>query len=284
MNRFSSLTLLVFAFSLSLFSGCATVHLDMTKIQKDFTDAVQKADSAEQKSRTDFAEKKSLVESLKKSGKPGFKPIASKVQEYLGTMTDSLKVMGDRRKAMMKANAQLSSIAYSFPKLNEGQPQYAQAETLTKDFEAAAQDVNKAILDYSTASNSMADLVADKKLFMNFDVADFYTRLQKEVQSAQNRRIDMQEGLDNIEAGNEASGKSLTELEGIATSYMEKAQGFSKISKQMDAIAMGATKISNLEPRWSSVQKLNGDLESLVHELAAIFEQFNRGLQDFKAK
>jgi len=266
-------------------SSCSSLQvMDMDKIQSDFSKAVQNADGAESRARNDYSEKKALDDKLKKNASAVYRQISPKVNALLEEMNVQLNVLGERRKTMQKANAQLTPLSYSHKKLNSSEPNYAAADTITQDFTKATTDFNAALASYTTASNSLADLVAEKKLYFNFDVADFYTRLQRHLEDSQNILAVMQDGLDHIEAGTPQQGVLQKELEDLATSYSAMAQNYAKINRKMEAVALGASRISSLEARWPNVQKIVGELDNTNHELGLIREKFNRSLADFRAK
>lgn len=268
-----------------LLIGCASASFyDMEKVEKEFSTAMQAADNSEQKSKADLDEKKKLLATLKTKNHPDFKAIAPSMQSHIATMEKALADIAARKTAMRSANSSIASLSYSKKKVSGDDPKYAEVESAEKEFKAAAADVNRSLAEYATASDHLTEAIAARKLIFSFDVPGFHEKVRAQVASSQKSLDDMQTSLNQIDANGSEEKLAWAELKATAEKYADKAQGLSKISLNVDALALGSTKISNLDERWPKMQKSVADFDQLVAQLAQLNDRFLRGAQSFKSR
>ncbi|MBX3021204.1 MAG: hypothetical protein KF799_05950 [Bdellovibrionales bacterium] len=272
--------------------GCASVRTyDMKKLERDFGQTVQTSEAIVQKSQSDYREKSTLVESLKKGGDPGFKEVEDKLRRHLGMMALSLDKMNARHKTMREANGRLASLGYARPEVQSGDPQYDKVTEAVTDFQHAAKDVNAAVLDYSRESNSLADEVSKRRLFFNFDIADFQKRVQNAIRASQTNLTAMNKDVQRSQGvvlnwNRKESRKSHEDLLQAMVSgsqeYAQKAKGLSAASREMSDATDGVAKISTMDPRWKDAQKASEAFEQTVLELKRIATKFQNDLELFR--
>jgi hypothetical protein len=191
---------------------------------------------------------------------------------------------------MAEANGDIAALSYNRQSVRSDEKEYPRVDEAVKRFEAAAEELNSAVVDYSRESNSMADLIAQKKLYYNFDVADFQKRVQRNINVAQENLKVMERELKRSEAVL-ASTKSenrktreeiFGEMRAAANDYSAKANRFSEINREVNTSVMGAAKISSLDPHWPEVQKLVAEFDAGVLELAKINETFLNKVEAFR--
>lgn len=271
--------------------ACGSVRVfELPKVQQNLQTTLQKSESIAQKAQNDFAEKKLLVDNLAKSNAPLFKQNENEIRQRLRAMDDSLQDIIVEKKNMSEANGDIASLSYSRASVRSDEKEYPKVEEAVKRFEAAAAELNSAVVDYSRESNSMADLVEKKKLYYNFDVADFQKRVQRNVVIAQDNFKVMEREIKRADAMMEtarpahkhAQQEILGELRATADEYSIRANRFAEINREVNAAVMGAAKISTLDPHWQQVQKLVAEFDRIVIELANINEKFQASVEAFR--
>lgn len=273
-------------------SGCASVNTyDMPRVQANVTENVQTAENVVQKSQADFKEKTALVENLKKANGAGFEETELRLRKYLTRMKDSLQAMETHRKAMRESSANIASLAYGKKTVASNDPTYEKISDAVSAFQKSVQDVNEAVLDYTRESNSLADDISNRKLYYNFDVAEFQKRVQGAIKTSQTAQQSMK---DEIERSNgvlnnwpdASTRKNQEELQASmvehAKAYSEKAQRLSEISKMMHTVAQGQGKISTLDKTWPAAQQVIDSLDKAVEELSDIHAKFKVDAEKFR--
>jgi hypothetical protein len=273
-------------------TGCASVNTyDMAQVQGQLTQTLQKTEEVLQKAQSDFQEKNTLIQNLKQSDNPNFDAAESKLDHSLEVMKVSLDGIAGKRKAMMEQNGRIAALAYSHPQIHSEEPEYPKVSDAVRDFQSAARDVNAAISDYTRESNTLADLVAQKKLFYNFDVKDFQLRVQQAIKSAQASNDTMKKEIDHSQAllnnwsrpdAKKASEDIYGEMVKTARSYTEKAQRLPGYSREMHTVTMGDAKVSTLDKNWPEVQKVIDGMDRTVLELRELREKFESQVDLFR--
>jgi hypothetical protein len=205
-------------------------------------------------------------------------------------MDESLQEVIVQKRNMSVANGEIASMAYARESVRSDEKEYPRVDEAVKRFEAAAAELNSAVVDYSRESNSMADLIANKKLYYYFDVAEFQKRVQRNINVAQENLKVMEREIKRSESVlASAKGEShdkrediFTEMRGAASDYSVRANRFAEINREVNAAVMGAAKISSLDPQWTPVQKLVQEFDRTVLELADINERFQQKVEAFR--
>lgn len=275
-----------------LLSACATVHTyDLGKIQGELSQSVQNTEAVMQKSQTDFREKTALYENLRKTPNADFTAIESKLRRHLANMKSTLATMTDRRKTLNEANGQIAAMAYSHKQVRSDEAEYPRVDETLRQFQTSLQEVNAAVLDYSRESNSMADEVADHKLFYNFDVAEFQKRVQQTIKAAQatleNMRRDLTRSQTSLSTwtppeSQPAAEGIFKEMETSAQDYSTKAQKLSQIAQDMHDLVMGSAHITTLDPNWPQARELIDRLDSAISSLNESNSKFQTELERFR--
>jgi hypothetical protein len=283
---------IVFILAALLFTGCAsTSTYDLPKTQAQLSTTLQTTESIVQKAQRDFQEKKLLLDNLNKAGSANYRENESDLNGRLKRMEQSLAEITAGRKEMVDAKSDLASLGYNRTQVGSADKEYPLVEEAVARFEKAAGRTNSALLDYSRESNSLADTVANKKLFFNFDVAEFQKRVQKNIQiSSENQRVMLKE-LNRAEnvlnnwnkpEGKEAQEQVFDQMHSIAKEYSLKAGRFAELSKSVHAATMGNARVSTLDKEWPEVQKLVGEFEQTSLELSSLNEKFQTQVNLFR--
>jgi hypothetical protein len=288
MNRFR---ILLSTLALTL-AACASVSsYDVPKTQAQLSQSLQKTESIVQKAQGDFSEKKALLENLKKGGSPAFKEIEGDLTARLKSMEKSLADITASRKEMVEANSDLASLGYGRSEVLAGTREYGLVEDSVKRFERAAGVTNSALLDYSRESNTIADLVSQKKLYYNFDVAEFQKRVQKNIQISNDNQKAMLKELNRAEnvlnnwnktEGRDQQEAAFNDMMATTKEYAAKAARFPELSKAVYNATMGSGRISTLDKEWPEVQKLVNEFDRLTGELISINDKFQNQVDLFR--
>lgn len=251
-------------------SGCGSVRVfEMTKVQRDLQESLQKGESVTQKSQADYTQKKNLIDNLAQTHSAGFSEAEDELRKYLKTMNEALENMSAEKRKMTQANSDMVSLAYNRPAVHSNEAEYPQIEELVKKFEDAAGELNTAALNYSRESNSFADLVEQKKLYYSFDILDFQKRIQHNIATAQENAKIMQQELNRI---------NNDEIHSLASDYSNRANRFAEIHREVGSLALGAPKITNLDPQWPKVQNLVNEFDRLLRDLGDLNRKFQTKL------
>lgn len=264
-------------------TACGSVKVfELPKVQQNLQVTMQKSESIAQKAQSDFSEKKLLIDNLAKSNAPLFKQNETLIRQRLRAMDEALQEIINQKRNMAEANGEIAALSYSRESVRSDEKEYPKVDEAVKRFEAAAAEMNGSVVDYSRESNSMADLIAQKKLYYNFDVADFQKRVQRNISVAQENLKVMEREMKRSEAlinSSKPERRALreeiySEMRGAANDYSTRANRFSEINREVNSEVMGAAKISSLDPHWPAVQKLVAEFDRTVLELADINEKF----------
>lgn len=272
--------------------GCASVGgYDMSKVQSDLNQTLTATETVVEKSQTDFAEKTALVDNLKKTLNPSFAEIEPRLRGHLERMTASLEAMKTNRKSMRDASGNLASLAYSHEHISARDDEYGRVQDAIGAYQTAAKNVNGAVVDYSRESNTLADLIAQKKLFYNFDVREFQRRVQQAIKTAQSQSESMQgevtRGQDLLNNWNRpevrpAAEDAFNRMVRSASDYNTKAQSLGDISREMNGNALGAAKMSTLDAGWPAAQTTLSKFDRTVNELRELSDEFLRANEAFR--
>jgi len=286
--RIAVLTLLT---SVAL-TACGSVRVfELPKVQSHFSETLQKSEGIAQKAQNDFTGKKMLVDNLSKSASPQFKQNESELRKKLNAMDEALQEVVVQKKIMSEANGELASLSYSRDKVHSNESEFPKVEEAVRRFENAAGEMNAAMVDYSRESNSMADLIAQKKLYFNFDVAEFQKRVQKNISITQENQRIMQRELTRSENvlnnWNKATSRReqeeiFTEMRDAGHEYSARANRFAEINREVNGATMGKAWVSTLDPEWPEVQKLVSEFDLTVSELAKLYEKFQSKVDLFR--
>ncbi len=280
-----------FVLYFGLVACASTGSYDLPKTQAQLSSSLQTTEGIVQKAQVDFTEKKALVENLKKGASPAYKESEADLTGRIKKMEQSLSEITASRKAMVDANSDLASLGYKRSQVLAGEKEYALVEDAVLRFERAAGQTNSSLLDYSRESNSLADLVARKKLYYNFDVNEFQKRVKKSIEvSTENQKVMLRElnRAENIlNNWNKPEGKAqqeetFNEMHAIAKEYSSKAGKFSELSKSVHAATAGQARVSTLDKEWPDVQKLVNEFDRLSGELSGINDRFQSAVDIFR--
>lgn len=283
--------ILLFAFFAALAACASTGAYDLPKTQNALSSTLQTTEGIVQKAQRDFLEKKSLFENLSKGGSATFRENQDDMGARLKRMETHLTEITNLRKEMVDAKSDLASLGYQRTTVASGDKEYPLVEDAVTRFERAAGRTNSALVDYSRESNSLADVVAAKKLYYNFDVNEFQKRVQKSIQTANDNQKVMLRELNRAESvmnnWSKTEGKAeqeelFNQMHSSAKEYSTKAGQLSSLSKSVHSATMGSARVSTLDKEWPEVQKLVGEFDSLLIELQSINERFNRQNESFR--
>lgn len=284
--------LAVLIMMITTLTACGSVRVfELPKVQQNLQSTLQKSESIAQKAQNDFKDKKMLIDNLSGSDAPAFKQNETVVRNRLNAMDDALQSIIVEKRNMTEANADIASLSYSRQSVRSDEKEYPTVEEAVKRFEAAAARLNASVLDYSRESNSMADLIAEKKLYYNFEVADFQKRVQRNIKTAQDNQKVMERELRRTEAvlnsskaaTRRAQEEIFSEMSGAANDYSTRANRFAEINREVNTAVMGAARISSLDPNWPKVQNLVSEFDRTVLELADINERFMTKVKSFRS-
>lgn len=277
-------------FFLSLLAGCASIQsFNMKDVDQKLTKAYQNSDDISANMRDDLSQKKLLVESLTKGKTTAFKEIEADVQIKMTAMEKALQDSEVARKSMASAKADIASLAYSHKKIRGDEPEYSRTEDAVASFQASTESFNQAAANYSRESNSLADLVATKKLFFNFDVSDFLKRAQKAIQVARDnnklmeRELTRTETIINSYAGEEGgleseNVKPLVELgeqmRDLQKTQVERINDMEDLKTNLSTLSGGQSKVPSTASNWSDIQKAVTDFDRVTVMVNENYEKF----------
>lgn len=273
----------------ALVLGCASVRgPDVSRLQNEMSRSLQATEDVLQKTHADYNEKSRLIDNLSKADTPEYRASELELKQQLTAMKLTLEQVDEQHKVMRAANSEMASVAYSAANTETGDnPNANKANELMSKFKASTDAMNAALLNYSRESNRLTDLVAQKRLFVSFDVTAFKRRLEQTIKTAQTNRETMQRELTrgqqlvNHAPGSEAVRNRsllLVEMGQIAQEYTTRAQGLAQLAQDMDAISMGGAQISSLDDRWPKAQKISDELDRAILDLKDGFSKFGQKL------
>lgn len=273
-------------------SGCASIRVfDMPKVQNELSTAYQNAENVVQKANTDYNEKKSMMARLGKINASGLQGAQTDLNQKMTAMKTDLDTMAAQKRKMSEANSQIVALAYNREKVNSTDPQYDRIDQAVNQFEDAAKLLNASSADYTANSNAMSDIAATKKLYYNFDVAEFQRKIQQNVRVAQGNQGVMEEELNHCQAlidnwpkthGRAEASKLYSTMVETAQNYSMKAQHLSQLSHDMADATAGYARVSSLESNWPQVQKIINDFDRSNQELGELNALFAKQASEFK--
>lgn len=277
---------------IGFFAGCASLKVyEMPKVQAELSKAFSDSEDVAQKMKTDFVEKQGVITHLKKTKSTQLQGVLGQIETHMKAMETSLEDIAQQKRKMSEANAQVVALAYNRDKVHSHESEYARIEEAVRQFELAAKTLNASAQDYSVESNALAKLVADRKLFFNFDVAEFQQKIDGQIRSAQSFQGQMKTEIERGNAlvlnwpkvtGRQEAESILKQMVNSAQEFTQKAQKLSLISRDLDRVTMGYAKVSTTEKVWPEVQKLLNENDRATKELAerqAEFTKLNQALR-----
>lgn len=277
---------------LATLSGCASIRVfDMPKVQNELSTAYQNAENVVQKANSDYSEKKGMLARLGKINAAGLQGAQTEINQKMNAMKNDLDEMTGAKRKMSEANSQIVALGYNRAKINSTDPQYERIDQAVQQFEGAAKLLNASSADYTSNSNALSDLAAAKKLYYNFDVAEFQRRIQQNVRIAQGNQGVMEEELNRCQSlvdnwpkthGRNEAGKLYSTMVETAQNYSMKAQHLSQLSHDMADATAGYARVSSLESNWPQVQKIISDFDRSNQELSEINALFAKQSSSFK--
>ncbi len=275
----------------STLAACASVKtFNMPKVEGELSSAFQSSEEIAGKVQADLNEKKALQESLAKGKTAEYTQSEPQILAKLKAMETLAGQMSKARKKMTEARGQITALGYSKKKIAGDEPEYARVEEHVKDFETAAKEFNTAAGNYSRESNTLAEMVAQKKLFFNFDVGDFQTKVQKSLKSAKSNAKFMDQELERAEKiVNSFDGESRTVADALyqgmanaASDHNKKAEHLGTLNNQMTNLAGGQSKVSSTSPNWSEVQRVVSESERASFSLNELYKEFQNKTDKFR--
>lgn len=272
-------------------AGCATTKtFHMAQVEEQLSKAYMSSEEVSSQVQADLVEKKSLRDSLARGKTDAYKEVEPQIKTKLITMDNLAMQMLKARKQMMEARAQVTALSYSHKKIGGDQPEYARVEEFVKDFETAAADFNTQAASYSRESNTLAELVAQKKLYFNFEVADFQKKIERSLQAAKTNSKFMDQELDRaqkIVGSFEGEQQTLADalyqqMANAASDYNKKAEHLSTLSSQMNNLAGGQAKIPSTSPNWKDVQQAVTESERATFSLNELYKEFQNKTEKFR--
>lgn len=276
---------------LSLAACASTKRYDLAKVQGNVGESLLKTENNTQKAQADYNEKRLLIDSLAKSGSATFRETEVELRDKLKRMDKSLRAINEQKKEMLDAKGDIVSLSYNRTTVESNEKGYDLVDEAVKRFEGSMAKLNDALVDYSRESNSLADLIAQKKLFFNFDVAEFQRRLQKYIEASRDNQKRMESELSRAENaisswskpdGREAQEEIFTEMRDTAADYSTRAQRFSELSRAVNDTTAGTSKVSTLDPHWNELQKLITEFDRTANELTQLNDKFQRKVESFR--
>lgn len=280
------------AFSILMFTACASVKtFHMSQVDDQLSKAYQNSEEISSKVQADLNEKKALQESLAQGKSTDYKAIEPQIKTKLGIMESLTDIMIKARKKMSDARGQVAALSYSKKKIAGDEPEYARVEEYVKDFEDATKEFNTTASNYSRESNTLAELVAIKKLYFNFDVVEFQKKVQRSLKSAQDNSKFMDQELerahkivDSFEGESHTVADALyQQMADAASNHNKKAEHLSTLSQQMNNLAGGQAKIASTSSNWSEVQKIVTESERATFSLNELYKEFQNKTDKFRA-
>ncbi|NJL25932.1 MAG: hypothetical protein HC902_12705, partial [Calothrix sp. SM1_5_4] len=147
---------------------------------------------------------------------------------------------------MNESNGTIAAMGYSNKTIANDRPEFDRVDDAVTRFQDAAEDINKAVISYSRESNSLADLVTEKKLFYNFDVAEFQKRIEQNIKTCQNNQQSMQKELARAESilnnwtrpePRTNASQIFGKMQSLAEDYSNKAGHLAKLSQEMQGVS-----------------------------------------------
>lgn len=272
-------------------ASCATTKsFHMARVEEQLSKAYMSSEEVSSQVQADLAEKKGLRDSLARGKTEGYKEVEPQIKNKLVTMESLAMQMLKARKQMMEARAQVTALSYSHKKITSDKPEYARVEEFVKDFEAGAMEFNTHAAAYSRESNTLAELVAQKKLYFNFEVADFQKKIARSLESARSNSKFMDQELERaqkIVSSFEGEQQTLADalyqqMANAASDYNKKAEYLSTLSSQMNNLAGGQAKIPSTSPNWKEVQQAVTDSERATFSLNELYKEFQNKTEKFR--
>ena len=275
-----------------LLVGCSsTPVLELPKVQRGLAEKLVSSEGLVQKASTDYREKKALYDNLAKLNSQTFKEADKDLAAYLRRMFDHLNEVNSARKEMTEENGDVASLSYQKSKVYGDDKQFPLVTEAMNRFDLAQNKLQQSLLNYSRESNSMADLVQEKKLFFTFDVAEFQARIQKSVTGMQDKLKLMQRDLMRAETvvndwNKEDSRADLEaafeEMKAVAGDYGHQAQTLVSLSRDMQGLTNSQAKVTSFDPNWSQIQKLISDRDQATAEISKIEDKFSKATEKFR--
>jgi len=269
---------------LAFVAACASVQtFNMPKVEDNLNRAFQKSEEISGNMKEDFNQKKNLLDSLRKTKSSAFKESESELKNKLAAMEKHLNEASGHSKTMTEAKGHVVALGYAKPKIRGDEPEYARVEEAVKDFETAAAAFTASASEYSRESNSLADVVANKKLYFNFEVADFQKKVQQSISSSQenakimDREIQRTEDIRNSfedESRRIPVEQALAQMISVQKEHTQKIKELNELNSQMVTLAQGQAKIPSTMPNWSEVQRVVSESDRASLTLNELYKDF----------
>jgi hypothetical protein len=265
-------------------TSCASVKtFNMAKVEDALSRAFQKSEEISGQMKADLGQKKTLMESLSKSKSPKFKEVEIDLKTKMANMEKFIAAANTHSKAMMAARGDISSLGYSNKEIRGDEPEYARVEEAVRGFETAAAEFTAAASEYSRESNSLADQVAAKKLFFNFEVTEFLKRTQTALDSARANHDSMSREIaraEEVRAGADDEARrapvelALNQMIAIQKEHAGRVQELSNSMTEMGNLSKGQTKIPSTAGIWNEVQRVVNEADRATLTLNELFKDF----------
>lgn len=267
-----------------LVAACASVKtFNMPKVEDNLSRAFQKSEDISSDVKSDFEQKKILMDSLRKAKSPKFKEIETDLKAKMRNMEKWMANAAKQSKAMTEAKGHITSLGYSRKEIRGDEPEFARVDELVREFETAAAEFTNAASEYSRESNSLADLVAVKKLFFNFEVSEYQKRAQKALDAARENHNLMEREIkrtEEIRTSFEDEARrapvelALTQMINIQKDHANRVQELSNSMTEMSNLSKGQAKIPSTASVWNDVQRVVNDTDRATLTLNELFKDF----------
>jgi hypothetical protein len=272
--------------ALVIVAACAsTKTFTMAKVEDNLSRAFQKSQDISADMNSDFEQKKVLMEALRKSKPPKFKEVEADLKIKISAMEKQLSAAQKQAKIMMEARGNITALGYARKEIRADQPEYTRVEESVREFETAAVDFTSAASEYSRETNSLADLVAAKRLFFNFEVAEFHKKTQKAVDAAREnarlmeREIHRSEEIRNSfedEAAKVPVDQALEQMNTIYKDHANRIQELTNLLTEINNLTKGQSRIPSTSANWSEIQRVVNDTDRGAVTLNNLFKDFQQ--------
>lgn len=265
-------------------AGCASVQtFNMPQVEDNIGRAFQKSEEISANMTDDFAQKKALLESLRKAKTSAFKENELDLKTKLTSMETHLNMASAHSKVMSEAKGHVIALGYAKKKIRADEPEFARVDEAVKEFEAAAAQFTTSASEYSRETNSLADMVANKKLYFNFEVPEFQKKVRQALAASEEnasvmaREVQRTEDIRNSftdEASRFPVDQALNDMINVQREHSAKILELRDLDRQMTTLSQGQSRIPSTIPNWNEVQRVVSESDRISLTLNELFKSF----------
>ena len=260
----------------AILTACATNQFYQTAALNDqMKQTLAKANTVATQSEHDYAEKSYLFKNVDPtiSGET-----QTQFRDYFNLMTASLENARKAKKEMDTAKSAFDEAVAGKNEINSKDKEWGPTEDSAHRFDDATHAFNKAILDYSSQSNTLTGMITNKRLYFTSSVKDVKSRLESTIKKDKKNLNVLIANIKTAEKTATKNGRPMDDtekqtLKAEETAFSDHLKELEDINISIEKNWAGRRKISSVDPEWNQFQKLMTDAEIHSKEMQDITDR-----------